>query len=104
MTCSLLLAALLLAGPPVAAKAPTGPVVIETKRGKLEFSHQAHAKTACATCHKGEGPPGRLGLKGRDAAHKYCVDCHKAEKKGPVGCNTCHQVGPPSPSGAPPRK
>ncbi len=91
MTCSLLLAAILLAGPTAAATAPTGPVLIATKRGKLEFSHKAHARTECARCHQAEGPPARFGLKGRDAAHKYCVDCHKTEKKGPQKCDACHK-------------
>jgi hypothetical protein len=74
-----------------APKAPEGPVVIETKRGRLEFSHKAHAKTACAQCHKDQAVPGKIGVKGKDAAHKFCVDCHKAEHKGPQKCSSCHK-------------
>ena len=73
------------------AKAPKGLVVIPTKQGKLEFSHKAHAKTACAACHKGQAEPARFGLKGKAAAHQFCVDCHKAEQQGPQKCSACHQ-------------
>jgi predicted CXXCH cytochrome family protein len=79
------------AATPATAEAPTGLVVVETKRGKLEFSHKAHAKTGCAECHQGQAAPARFGLKGSEAAHKYCVDCHKASKKGPEKCSWCHK-------------
>ena len=110
MLSSLLLAAALIASPdpavkaparanvekPAAAaasavKAPAALLVIETKRGKLEFSHQQHAKTACADCHKGQAVPGRFGLKGKTAAHGFCVNCHKATKQGPQKCTSCHE-------------
>lgn len=71
--------------------APEGPVVIETKRGKLEFSHQAHAKAACAKCHPGAKPPGKIGVKGKDAAHRFCMGCHRSEKQGPQQCTACHE-------------
>lgn len=90
MIASLLLATSLLAGPP-APVAPKGSVVIPTKRGKLEFSHKDHAKAACASCHVGQAAPGRFGLKGSDAAHKYCVACHKEQQKGPQACAACHK-------------
>jgi hypothetical protein len=73
------------------SEAPKGLVVVATKRGKLEFSHKAHAKAACAECHQGQAVPARFGLKGVEAAHKYCVDCHKAAKKGPDKCSSCHR-------------
>jgi hypothetical protein len=91
MSSALLLAACLLASAPPVVEAPKGPVVIETKRGKLVFSHQAHGKTACAGCHKDQEVPGRLGLKGKEAAHKLCLACHRSEKKGPQGCTSCHE-------------
>ncbi|MCM2333439.1 MAG: cytochrome C [Anaeromyxobacteraceae bacterium] len=93
MITSLLLASLLHASPaaPAAAAAPKESVVIPTRQGKLEFSHKEHAKAACAACHAGQATPGRFGLKGSDAAHKYCVNCHKAEKKGPQACGACHK-------------
>lgn len=72
-------------------EAPKGLVVVETRRGRLEFSHKAHAKAGCAECHQGQAVPGRLGIKGVEAAHKYCVDCHKAAKKGPDKCSSCHR-------------
>lgn len=87
MIAPLLLASFLLAAP----EAPKAPVVIPTTQGKLEFSHKDHAKTACATCHKGQAPPARFGLKGKEAAHKLCLDCHKAAKKGPQRCAACHK-------------
>jgi len=71
--------------------APKGIVLVETKRGKLEFSHKVHAQTACAQCHVGQAVPARIGVKGIEAAHKFCVDCHKAGQKGPVNCNWCHK-------------
>jgi len=71
--------------------APRGPLLIETKRGKLEFDHQQHAKTACADCHKGQAVPARIGIKGKDAPHKFCQGCHKALQKGPQKCTACHQ-------------
>ncbi len=91
MIASLLLATCLLAAP--AAAAPKGPVVIPTTKGKLEFSHKEHAKTACADCHQGQAVPARFGLKGKEAAHKFCGDCHKASKKGPQKCTSCHKQG-----------
>jgi len=79
------------AAPKAEPAAPKGIVVVETKRGKLEFSHKVHARTACAQCHQGQAVPARFGVKGIEAAHKFCVDCHKAVKKGPVGCSWCHK-------------
>ena len=109
MLSALLLAASLLAPPPpsshptstptpeapaakavTASDAPRGRILIETKRGKLEFDHQAHSKVACAACHKGQGVPARIGIKGKDAAHKFCLACHRAQKKGPQKCTSCH--------------
>ena len=110
MLSALLLAASLLASPPTASPAkaaprpgapagaplaapaaPKGRILIETRRGKLEFDHQLHAKMACAACHQGQGVPARIGIKGKDAAHKFCLACHRAQKKGPQKCTSCHE-------------
>jgi hypothetical protein len=32
-----------------------------------------------------------VGNLGRDAPHKYCVNCHKAEAAGPRNCQDCHE-------------
>ena len=77
--------------PAATPEAPKGLVRVETKRGTLEFSHKVHAQTACADCHRGQAVPARIGVKGVEAAHKFCVDCHKAGKKGPEKCSWCHQ-------------
>jgi len=76
---------------PAAGEAPKAPISIETKVGHLEFSHPAHGALACARCHPGPGAPGKLGMKGKEAAHKFCVACHKAEQHGPFKCTACHQ-------------
>jgi len=45
----------------------------------------------CRSCHntaETEAGSKRLGLK--DAYHKQCMDCHKKQGKGPMGCTECH--------------
>ena len=64
--------------------------------------HQSEGLTAesevevesCANCHldpeEAETPSMReLSLK-KNPYHILCVDCHKAEEKGPTKCDECH--------------
>ncbi len=47
--------------------------------------------TRCSACHQEsfkQDHPERLGLKA--AYHQQCVECHKAEAKGPIDCRGCH--------------
>ena len=75
-------------------------------KGKVAFSHKAHAdkigkcaechhkdaagkEAKCSSCHlKGKGEGKKVELK--EAMHKNCKDCHKAGKKGPEKCEGCH--------------
>lgn len=82
------LAALLFATAAVAVDAPKGPVVLEAKQGNVTFNHSKHSQK-CDQCH--QGTPGKIGKMEKDAAHKMCQECHKAEKKGPQKCAECHK-------------
>lgn len=87
---SFLAAAVLAFGVAVAAEAPTKPIVLEAKQGKVTFSHTAHKGVACEKCH----PPfeQKVGVSvPKDKAHETCQTCHKAEKKGPQKCVDCHK-------------
>ncbi|MDY0300078.1 MAG: cytochrome c3 family protein [Trichlorobacter sp.] len=57
--------------------------------GKVTFSHKTHAKLGCKKCH--EGAPAKIEMNKAVAHDKLCIVCHKAEKKGPVGCKDCHK-------------
>ncbi len=112
----------------VAAQAvaePSGPdsVVYAPARGKVTFTHAAHAKAfECKSCHhesRAEKPltsakqkcgdchaepaaaPMKTGLKAafHDVVHRQgtCFDCHKKEaesgKDTPQACGDCHKRG-----------
>ena len=85
----------------------------DTKFGKVTFKHKDHQKRVgegrCNTCHhknKADGSDaakcaschtkkevmkeGKKVVKIKDAFHKKCKACHKAEKKGPTKCKECH--------------
>jgi hypothetical protein len=84
------LIAILFATAAFAVDAPKGPVVLESaKQGNVTFNHSKHTQLKCDLCHK--GTPGKIGKLEKDAAHKMCSDCHKAEKKGPTKCADCHK-------------
>ena len=83
------LAAILFATAAAAVDAPKGPITLEAKQGNVTFNHSKHADKKCEQCHKGE--PGKIGKMEKDVAHKLCLECHKAEKKGPAKCNECHK-------------
>lgn len=82
------LVAILFATAAFAVDAPKGPVTLEAKQGNVTFNHSKHAQLKCDQCHK--GTPGKIGKMEKDAAHKMCQECHKAEKKGPQKCAECH--------------
>lgn len=84
-----LVAAALFALNASAATAPKEPQVLEAKQGNVTFKHATHAAVKCAVCH-GPGEAKAIGKMGKDAAHKLCLECHKAEKKGPAKCAECH--------------
>lgn len=47
----------------------------------------------CSTCHldpKGNVPSMREMSATKNPFHIVCIDCHKAEKKGPTACTKCH--------------
>ena len=73
------------------------------KKSGVEFSHAKHAETIdCFKCHHASKTKEEIKscfeCHGKDAAassvkdafHKSCLDCHKAEKKGPTKCKECH--------------
>ena len=72
----------------MAAAAPDS-VTMEAKNGNVTFNHKAHAAGDCKSCH-GEGTPAKVDLD-KAAAHKLCIDCHKAKSAGPTKCGECHK-------------
>jgi cytochrome c2 len=84
------LVAVLFATVAFAVAAPTAPSVLEAKQGNVTYNHGKHAALKCESCHKGQATPGKIGKIAKDDAHKMCLDCHKAEKKGPQKCAECH--------------
>jgi predicted CXXCH cytochrome family protein len=65
-------------------------VTMTAKNGNVAFNHKAHSAAGdCKSCH-GEGTPAKLTL-GKVAAHKLCIDCHKAKNAGPTKCGECHK-------------
>lgn len=65
-------------------------VTMNAKNGNVVFNHKAHAATGnCKVCH-GEGAPAKLTLD-KAAAHKLCIECHKAKGAGPTKCGECHK-------------
>jgi len=73
-----------------AATAPKEPKVLEAKQGNITFKHETHKDVKCEVCH-GEGEPKKGEKMGKEAGHKKCQTCHKAEKKGPQKCAECHK-------------
>ena len=72
-----------------AAVAPKDAKVLEAKQGTITFNHETHKALKCDACHKGE--PGKIAKMDKEAGHKMCNECHKAEKKGPQKCGECHK-------------
>jgi predicted CXXCH cytochrome family protein len=85
-----LIVAIAFAGAALAATAPTEPKVLPAKQGNVTFKHQSHAAAKCEKCH-GPGEPKAIPAMDKEAGHKLCQECHKAEKKGPQKCAECHK-------------
>ena len=65
-------------------------VAMKAKNGNVTFDHKKHSAAGdCKVCH-GEGTPAKLTLD-KAAAHKLCIDCHKAKAAGPTKCGECHK-------------
>jgi len=65
-------------------------VTMKAKNGDVTFNHKKHSAAGdCKVCH-GEGTPAKLTLD-KAAAHKLCIECHKAKTAGPVKCGECHK-------------
>jgi hypothetical protein len=70
----------------------------ETKMGNVTFDHDLHKGMGCKNCHhEGAGMKsckechdGEKAISAKDAYHKNCIECHKAEEQGPTGCKECH--------------
>ena len=49
----------------------------------------------CAACHTKPEKKGMPNISSastkKNAYHKNCIGCHKAEKKGPTKCKQCHK-------------
>jgi predicted CXXCH cytochrome family protein len=75
---------------PAFAAAPAGPVVLKNKNGDVTFDHSKHAKVDCTKCHA-DAKGGKMAPLGKEKGHATCLDCHKAEAKGPTKCNECHK-------------
>ncbi|GFM33935.1 acidic tetraheme cytochrome c3 TmcA [Desulfovibrio subterraneus] len=55
--------------------------------GKL-VADESSEGTPCADCHTVKGTSKQTPL--RRAYHRQCMDCHKANNKGPTHCSGCH--------------
>ena len=75
---------------PAFAAAPTGPVKLQAKNGEVTFEHSKHSKVDCTKCHA-DAKGGKIEGLTKDKGHAMCLDCHKAEAKGPSKCNECHK-------------
>lgn len=65
-------------------------VTMKAKNGDVTFDHKKHSAAGdCKVCH-GEGTPAKLTLD-KAAAHKLCIECHKAKTAGPAKCGECHK-------------
>jgi predicted CXXCH cytochrome family protein len=76
-----------------AASAFEGPrqIIFPTANGNVSFMHGDHqdSEKDCAICHPG-GKTGKIPGFSKEAAHKFCIDCHK-QKSGPTKCAECHE-------------
>ncbi len=87
-------------------------IVFESAKKMVTFSHAKHTgyvKEKCVTCHhkdeagkeqgcgiegchpKKKSSPDDKSITKKNALHKQCKNCHKAEAKGPFKkCSDCH--------------
>ncbi len=83
-------AALIVAFAAGTALAAPATVTMTAKNGNVTFDHAKHSASGdCKVCH-GEGTPAKLTLD-KAAAHKLCIECHKAKSAGPTKCGECHK-------------
>jgi predicted CXXCH cytochrome family protein len=75
---------------PAFAAAPAAPIALKNKQGDVTFDHSKHAKVDCTKCHA-DAKGGKMAPLGKEKGHATCLDCHKAEAKGPTKCNECHK-------------
>jgi len=64
-----------------------------TQKGLTAESAEEKKVQKCSTCHldpKAGVPSMREMSMTKNPFHIVCVDCHKAEKKGPTACTKCH--------------
>ena len=71
-------------------------VMKEQGFGALFLAEGANVEVKlCSACHldpeKAETPSMRQMSLSKNPFHKLCIDCHKAEAKGPKTCNDCHK-------------
>jgi cytochrome c553 len=85
---STLLAVAFVAVASSALAAPPTEVDLPAKPGNVHFDHKAHQAKGCKKCHGDKVEKITLD---KDSAHKLCVECHKAEAKGPTKCAECHK-------------
>lgn len=77
---------------PAYAAAPADAVKLNAKNGTVTFDHSKHAKVDCTKCHA-DAKGDKMAPLGKEKGHAMCLDCHKAEAKGPSKCNECHVKG-----------
>jgi hypothetical protein len=72
--------------------APTAPWVrIYELPGFVFFSHERHAKSACAECH---GPVAQRDVLAKEVSTSMaaCMSCH-VQRKASTDCSVCHELG-----------
>lgn len=85
-------AALLVAGSAAAVDAPTKAVTLPSvKQPPVTFEHKTHKDLKCEKCHSDATFPQKIEAVTKEKAHGVCLECHKAEKKGPTKCAECHK-------------
>ena len=84
-----LFAALFVAFAAQAAEPPTS-ITLNAKPGNVTFKHATHKAQKCDRCHA-DAKGGKITFETKEKAHGLCVECHKAEKKGPAKCAECHK-------------
>jgi hypothetical protein len=94
------------------AQKPPETATLKAAPGDVTFNHAAHVKVAgkCDVCHHAAKPEkaptskfekcadchtktvaAPMKTDAKTAFHKNCIDCHKAQGKGPQKCQECHK-------------
>jgi hypothetical protein len=90
----LALPALLAAGLASAAL-PPDEITFPARNGAVRFTHRNHFAghvDGCRVCH---APRGRYSrqlphMYGKEAAHEFCLGCHRRREPAPMRCSQCH--------------